>query len=226
MAAGEKDDVQRIFRNRALAKRIEEAFAFELGFELLESEFECALADGREGMGVELIATARGVDADSAGGEEFHAVGGFEFHLRGGVLEHDAVETGRCVFEGEVEMAGGAVEVDVGKLAAHEDGRREIGFERLFDQRGDLGDAQCRGIFWEIALGGVELFVDVEEAGHRRSVTVRAGNGNKDGRKDRKEAKITKNSSDRQTVIPSAWSVAICAFIASYSSSVMVASRG
>jgi len=99
-------------RNRLLAFGGEEAFGFQLGFELLEGELKRSGAFGFDVFGGDLQFAAIFVDGDASADDNLETVCGTEAQKAGRRAEHDDLNLGVSVFEGEVEVSGvGGAEV-------------------------------------------------------------------------------------------------------------------
>ena len=142
--------------NGFLALGGEEAFGFELGFELFEGQLQRSGAFGLDVFRRDLQFAAIFVDGDAPANDDLQAVGGTKTkQARGGAEHHDA-NLSVAVFEGEVEMSGlGGAEI---RNFAFDPG---IGIF-AFDVGADGGDQVANLPY--AAVGGAEVEVPIWSA--------------------------------------------------------------
>ena len=137
-------------RQRAFAGRLEQAFALEFPFQLLERDLERAGAGRLEGVGDQLIVALLLIDAEPSARDHAHAIFRLELQSLYRRAEHHAAQLCAVIFEAEVEMARTPL-LAVGQLAFDEH-VAEVRLDLLFESRRQFAHRQWRA--WGGRLGG------------------------------------------------------------------------
>ena len=123
-----------------LAAGVEQAFGGERLAAPVEQRHQRALPGQLEPLDDDLVARARRIGGEPAGGDHLDAVLGREAQLARLAAPDHRVDAGGIVLEGEIAMAR-AVPLEAGNLAAHPD-MVEGALDGPLERRGKLGDAE------------------------------------------------------------------------------------
>ena len=153
----------------AFCARGEEAFGFQLGFELFERQLQGAGAFGFDVLGRNLQLAAIFVNGDAAANDYLQAVGGTEAQQTRRRAEHHDANLGVAVFQGEIKMA---------RIGSPEVGN--FAFDPCvgifaFDVRADGGHQIAD--FPDAAVGRPKAESHLVADRHEGSVPQEAGNG-------------------------------------------------
>ena len=148
---GDDADLLRVFRDRALGRRIEQALFLQLLLQAQEALEQGPKPRPAHRLDVELEASARFVQGDQRSRLDALAVGQVPVQVRRAALEHDAIHLRGLVLEGEIQVAGGR-RPQVRDLAG-DPLQREAALEHVARAAQQLRHAQDR----RLARGKVKL---------------------------------------------------------------------